>query len=453
MSNALPPEPPDAAMGVLQLTTTQRSLTPTLNGSQSPHECKLSAPIVPLRRSFVSKLDHACLHLSPSFFSINMGTGITSILLYNLPYNAEWLRRLGIVVFVLNIVLFVSLVLGNVFRYVRWRGLFGTVTRHEVSSMFWGCLPMGFITIVNMIAFVCVPAWGWRWAQLALGLWWIDAIMSIGINLGMIFMMFTRQTHSAQTFSAVWLLPIVTSVVCAASGGIVASSLLPFSPALARSTILVSYVIWGTGVPIAMFITTLWLYRTIISGVPAPAALATMFLPLGPCGQGSFGIMVLGRVVRDLAYDHDLGIAAIGGDTESSLRLADAIYAGGLVTGLILWGLAMCWYILATAVIIDHWLSNRDFFFRQHFSVGLWALTFPIGVFATATTTLASELDSPAFRVIGTVLSIQVALHWIYVSVMTVWKVVDGTIFVAPEIADSVPERRWGRRDDPEEKV
>jgi hypothetical protein len=44
-----------------------------------------------------------------------------------------------------------------------------------------------------MIAFVCVPAWGYRWALFALGLWWIDVVISILVNLGMIFMMFTRQ--------------------------------------------------------------------------------------------------------------------------------------------------------------------------------------------------------------------------------------------------------------------
>lgn len=40
-----------------------------------------------------------------------------------------------------------------------------------------------------MIALVCVPAWGYRWAQLALGLWWIDALVSVLVNLGMIFML------------------------------------------------------------------------------------------------------------------------------------------------------------------------------------------------------------------------------------------------------------------------
>jgi len=76
------------------------------------------------------------------------GTGITSILLYNLPYNAGWLQRLGITIFVLNIIIFILLSFGHVIRYIRFKGLFQASINHLMSGMFWGTLPMGLITIV-----------------------------------------------------------------------------------------------------------------------------------------------------------------------------------------------------------------------------------------------------------------------------------------------------------------
>jgi tellurite resistance protein TehA-like permease len=184
-----------------------------------------------------------------------------------------------------------------------------------------------------------------------------------------------------------------------------------------------------------------------------------MFLPLGPCGQGSFGIILLGRTVRELAYQHGVGLATPNSSPNAStslLGVADAIYAGGLITGLVLWGLGLCWYLLAHAVIIDHVLQrpNRNFFAPSRFSVGLWAFTFPIGVFATATNILAVELDSPAFRVIGAFLSVQVVVHWLYVSALTLYKVGDGSIFVAPEVAamEGKVSRRFGRQREDLEK-
>lgn len=232
------------------------------------------------------------------------------------------------------------------------------------------------------------------------------------------------------------------------------NALLPYSPSLARSTIIVSYVVWGTGVPPAMFIITLWIYRTAIHGLPAAPALPSVFLPLGPCGQGSFGIILLGKVTRNLAYNHDLGFSVITGD--SARRIADAIYAGGLITGLILWGLGFMWYILASVIFIEHCIRNRSYVGLQSFSIGFTALTFPIGVWATATTELATELDSPAFKVIGTVVSIQVALNWLYVFIMTCWKAANGTIFVAPEVAGfegGRPEVRWASKKRSDERV
>ena len=249
----------------------------------------------------------------------------------------------------------------------------------------------------------------------------------------------------------------MASVVAAASGGVIAQHIMPFNPHLARSTIICSYVIWGTGVPVAMFLITLWIYRTIVEGMPAPMALPSLFLPLGPCGQGSYGIIILGRVVRDLAYTYDIGfgIAPSGQDaSESMRRMADAVYAGGLVTGLVLWGLGLVWYTLAMVMTLDHGFKNIIFFAPKSFSIGWTAYTFPIGVWATATTTLATELDSKAFKVLGTIISLQVVFQWLYVFLMTCWKAWQGTIFAAPELAkwDGKPPLRWAKAEPRDEE-
>ncbi len=300
----------------------------------------------------------------------------------------------------------------------------------------------------NMIAFVCVPAWGRNWAILALVLWWIDVILSVTINLGMVFTLFTHP-RDLETMSAAWLLPIVASVVAAASGAVVSEALLPFDADLARSTIIVSYVVWGTGVPLAMMVITLWTYRTAIHGLPIQT-MPSVFLALGPCGQGSYGIITLGKVVRDLAYQYDVqfAIAPSSANTSSpnsGILIAESVYAGGLVTGLILWGLGFCFYTLAMAATIRHVVKNPSFLIPMNGNIGFTSYTFPIGVFATGTTALATELNSPAFKVIGTVISIQVVLNWLWVMGIVCWNLRDGSIFSAPELIEGVPTRRWGR--------
>ncbi|TXT13237.1 hypothetical protein VHUM_00604 [Vanrija humicola] len=377
-----------------------------------------------------------------------MGTGITSILLHNYPYQGHWLQYLGVAVFVLNVAIFTVLSVSNILRYTLYHGLFRTVAKHNVASMFWGCMPMGFSTIVNMVCFVCVEAWGEGWAYAAFGLWWLNVILAVLVNFGMIFVLFTRQSQTPGSLAPTWLLPIVGTVVVAASGAVVAQYLAPYNPGLARSTIICSFVIWGTGVPPALMIITLWVYRAAMQGPPAPGALASVFLPLGPCGQGAFGIISMGVGVRTLAYRHATPMIPHLTEAEGALRIADAMYAGCLVTGLVLWGLALLWYTIAVALFVDQWRKDWRLLGMGKFSVGLWALTFPIGVFATSTIALAAELRSTAFRVIAAFLSAQVILHFLYVGVGTLWSFGKGTLYNAPEVAgvDVYTRREWSQR-------
>ncbi len=125
-------------------------VSPSSTATISPQSTTkpLATPCEKVEAGPMSRLENAILRLPPSFYSLNMGTGITSILLYNLPYNATWLQRIGLVIFVLNIAIFTVLTLGNIIRYIRWEGLFVDVRNHLASGLFWGCLPMGFATIV-----------------------------------------------------------------------------------------------------------------------------------------------------------------------------------------------------------------------------------------------------------------------------------------------------------------
>lgn len=100
-----------------------------------------------------------------------------------------------------------------------------------------------------------------------------------------------RMTRESETVlssaSAAWLLPIVSCVVAAASGGIVAEA-LPH-PQYALGTIITSYVLWGIGVPLALMVMVIYLLRLMLYKLPPKALIVSMFLPLGPLGQGGYG--------------------------------------------------------------------------------------------------------------------------------------------------------------------
>lgn len=58
--------------------------------------------------------------------------------------------------------------------------------------------------------------------------------------------------------------------------------------------------------------------------------------------------------------------------------------------------------------------------------------TFPLGVFTVATTTLGNELDSTAFRILGTIFAGCETLLWLVLVTKTGVRTYDGRMFASP---------------------
>lgn len=164
----------------------------------------------PSTRTLVADSRSFLLLQTPSWYSVNMGTGITSILLYNMPYQFSGLknvsqcllstrlqlkltlsplRQIGNVVFVLNIVLFLFFTGVTLARYILWPSLWRSMLHHPAQSLFLGTCPMGLSTIVNMFAFSVAPAWGGGWVNFTWVLWWINVVIALLVSLGVPYQM------------------------------------------------------------------------------------------------------------------------------------------------------------------------------------------------------------------------------------------------------------------------
>lgn len=371
------------------------------------------------------------LNFTPSWFAVTMGTGIASILLHNLPYNAIWLYWLSVIIFCLNVVLFISFFAISVVRYTMFPGIFTAMIQHPAQSLFMGTFPMGLATIINMIVFVCVPSWGQGAVILAWSLWWIDVAVALASCFYLPFIIIYVHKSDLSTMTAAWLLPIVATIVAAASGGIVAE-VLP-NPQHALWTIITSYVLWGTGFPMAMIVLTIYFHRLTVHHLPPREVIVSVFLPLGPLGQGSFALMQLGKVaLRVFPPTNAFQMEDMG----------KIFYAVGHLASLIIWGFGLVWFFFALASV-----SRSKF----PFNMGWWGFTFPIGVYAVATCTLAEHLPSAFFRNLGTIFSVAVVLLWAGIATETARRAYTGQIFFAPcvqgyerDVAAKMVEKRQG---------
>jgi hypothetical protein len=61
------------------------------------------------------------------------------------------------------------------------------------------------------------------------------------------------------------------------------------NPQHALWTIIISYVLWGTGMPFALMVLVNYFQRPALYKLPSREVIVSVFLPVGPFGQGGYG--------------------------------------------------------------------------------------------------------------------------------------------------------------------
>ena len=354
----------------------------------------------------------AIRQFTPNWFAATMGTGILALALGQLPFVAQWPKALGEALWFFNIVLFCLFTLMYASRWVLFFDEAKQIFGHSTVSMFFGTIPMGLATIINGFLLYGLPRWGGGVVALAEVLWWIDVTMALACGVLIPYMMFTRQQHSIDQMTAVWLLPVVAAEVAAASGGLLAPHL---ADASAQFTMLItSYVLWAYSVPVALSILVILLLRMALHKLPHESMAASSWLSLGPIGTGALGMLLLGNDAPAIFAAH--GMASIGG-------VAEGI---GLIGAVLFWGLGLWWMVLALLI------TGRYFREGIPFNLGWWGFTFPLGVYAVTTLKLGSMLHLTFFSFFGVVLVLMLTVMWMIVAAKTLAGAYRGNLFVSP---------------------
>lgn len=352
---------------------------------------------------------------TPNWFAATMGTGVLALALAQLPLAIPGLHTVAEGLWLFNILLFTLFTFAYAARWILFfdeaRRIFG----HSTVSMFFGTIPMGLATIINGVLLFGLPRWGEGVIHLAEVLWWFDVGMSLACGVLIPYMMFTRQEHSIDQMTAVWLLPVVAAEVSAASGGLLAPHLADAHAQLVVLT--TSYVLWAFSLPVAFSILTILLLRMALHKLPHENMAASSWLALGPIGTGALGMLLLGGDAPAIFAAN--GLPGVG-------EIASGL---GLVAGITLWGFGLWWMLMALLITARYLRDGIPF------NLGWWGFTFPLGVYSLATLKLASVLNLAFFNVVGTVLVTLLAVMWLIVGKRTVQGAWRGELFVSPCIA------------------
>jgi C4-dicarboxylate transporter/malic acid transport protein len=388
----------------------------------------------PGRRGPLRDLDRpadAFASLGPNWFASVMGTGIVATAAATLPVQWPGLREFATVIWVLAAGWLAVLAAAEIAAWTRHRAAALSHAHDPVMVQFYGAPPMALLT-VGAGALLLGPAVIGAHAALAVDavLWPLGTLGGLASSLAVPYLMFTRLRAAPDAAFGGWLMPVVPPMVSAATGAL----LIPHLPAgqLRLSLLLACYAMFGISlVASVLVITQLW-QRLVRHSIGPAAMVPTLWIVLGPLGQSITAASLLGAAAR-LALPPPYG---------------PAFQALGLVYGVPVWGFAVLWAALATAITVRAARAHLPF------SLTWWSFTFPVGTLVTGTAGLALHTGAGVFRWAATGLYLVLVAAWVLVSVRTVAGIWRGTLLraAAPPVpanvsADEVAEltRTGGR--------
>jgi len=274
---------------------------------------------------------------------------------------------------------------------------------------FYGAAPMALLTVGAGATLVGRDLIGERAAvDLDWVLWTAGTLGGLFTAVSIPYLMFTQYRVEPDAAFGGWLMPVVPPMVSAATGAL----LIPhMAPGTGRQTMLYGcYAMFGLSLVASIIIITMVWSRLAHFGTSGTARVPTLWIVLGPLGQSITAAGLLGANAA-LAVDP---------------HLADGMGVFAILYGVPVWGFAVLWIALATALTI------RTLRRGMPFALTWWSLTFPVGTFVTGTTQLAVHTGLPAFRVAAAIAYVGLLGTWCLVAVQTFRGGLRGNIFAPP---------------------
>jgi C4-dicarboxylate transporter/malic acid transport protein len=334
--------------------------------------------------------------ITPNWYASIMGRGIVAVAAASLPQQFPGLRTAATAVWALAAVLLLALTAVTMLHWLTFPAAARRHARDSVTAHFYGAPPMAMLTVGAGTLLLGRDLLGLR---AAVDIDWL--VWSAGTVTGLLcaaavpYLMFT--THDVRPDSAFGgrLMSIVPPMVSASTGAVLIPHTPPGQP---RMTMLLScYAMFGLSLIASIVIITLIWQRLAVHKTGPARMVPTLWIVLGPLGQSITAANLLGG-------DAHLAVPA---------PYSTALQAFGVVYGVPVWGFALLWTSLATAITIRTARAHLPF------SLTWWSFTFPVGTCVTGTTGLALHTGAQLFRVGASVCYVGFVAAWLVVAVAT----------------------------------
>ncbi|RHZ48573.1 putative malic acid transport protein [Aspergillus thermomutatus] len=338
-------------------------------------------------------------NFSPQWFLIPQGTGIISVILHQLDYQFDGLRIIAKIVWIYTIALLGIALLLYLLRLTRYPKYVAYELRHDlIETSCLASIAITYTTIIQMASLQYGASHGVAVGVYAL--WWIDVFLSTLAIIAIPYTQLKLQPSATEHVPPAILLPLIAALTCAAGGGAICSS-AALSARLQVPLIIVSYLLVGAGITLAVGYDAVILFQHFSdSHLPVQKVWQDMIL-CGTFGQGGFALQILGAAVQ---------------------KSFPAYARGTLLTAQAAGPIAAVSHILHTVA------TQPGGFRKTTFSMGAWSLVFPWGIYTNCAVHFGKIMDSPAFSVWSTALLLMLVIIAVVLTLLTIKGIITGKV-------------------------
>lgn len=348
-----------------------------------------------------------------------MATGGIALLLApeTQPHAFDGLRTIGKVVYIIDLVIFLSFCSAISYRFIRWRGTFIDSLTHPTESLFVSTLFLSMASIIAAIARYAIPSCGPWLVVVYRILFWIYFAVTFCWAVGAYTLLYTSPALRIQDMTPAWDLPIFPFMLC---GTIAASGSEHQPPYQAVPMIVGGLTAQGLGFVMSILMYASYIRRMIQYGFPGAPARPAMFIAVGP---PSFTALALIGMANDwpraymnyFGFNIDYTINGLNSENQQLVAI-QILRVLATMTAVFTWSLS-AWFFCIAAVAC--FLAAREMTFHLNW----WAFIFPNVGFIISTISIGKIFQSEAILYLGNVLTILIICLWFFVAFSHVWAV------------------------------
>ncbi|MFC0622459.1 TDT family transporter [Kribbella deserti] len=336
-------------------------------------------------------------NVGPNWFAAAMGTGIVANAAASLPFQVPGLLVVAKGIWLLDVVILATLLTATSLHWARNPVVARGHLEHPVMANFYGAPAMALMTVGAGALLLGKDLIGVPAAlALAAVLWLAGTALGLFTAVVVPYKAITKHRMKPDAAFGGWLMPVVPPMVSAATGPL----FLPHLPAgqWRLSLLVCCYAMFGLTLLASLLVIAMIWTKLILHGVGAAAAVPALFIVLGPIGQS-------------ITAAHNLGQAApaIVGESDGQI-----LRVSGLLYGLPMWGFAVLWLALASALTLR--VARTE---GLPFTLTWWSFTFPVGTVVTGTSGLAVATGSTLLGAAAGLLYVGLAAAWLTVGART----------------------------------